>query len=63
MRDAGGANAAGVMPGPADWQVRKIVARLPHLWRISVASHSTALAMVNSRRDGFGLYQYSFISP
>ena len=32
---------------PANWQLRKIVAQLPHVWRIFVASHSTALAMVN----------------
>jgi hypothetical protein len=42
----------------ANWPLWTIVAQLPHLWQIFVASILTALAMVNHNCDGFGPYQY-----
>ena len=48
---------------PANWRLQQIVAQLPHVWRIFVASHSMALVLVNSRRGGFGPYQYLLICP
>ena len=50
--DARGLGVASASVRSTNWQLRRIVAQLPHLWRIFVASHSTAMAMetVEARR-------------